>query len=62
LAKDGMTMVIVTHEMNFARETANRVIVMADGRIIEQERPDILFTNPKEERTRSFLRTIIEKN
>ncbi|MCC8024835.1 MAG: amino acid ABC transporter ATP-binding protein [Clostridium sp.] len=61
LAKDGMTMIIVTHEMKFAREVADRVIVMADNHIIEEGPPAELFTNPKEERTRSFLRSVLEK-
>lgn len=55
LAKDGMTMVIVTHEMAFARDVADRVIFMADGYIVEQGTPDELFGNPKEERTKAFL-------
>jgi len=62
LAEDGMTMIIVTHEMNFAREVANRVIVMADGRIIEEGPPDVIFTQPKEDRTKTFLRSVLEKN
>jgi putative glutamine transport system ATP-binding protein len=62
LAKEGMTMAIVTHEMNFAKETADRVVVMADGRIIEEGRPAEIFTAPKETRTKSFLRSVIEKS
>ena len=62
LAKDGMTMIIVTHEMNFAREVADRVLVMADSHIIEEGPPAELFSNPKTERTRSFLRSVLEKN
>ena len=61
LAEDGMTMVVVTHEMGFAREVADRVVVMADGKIIEQGRPEDIFTNPKEERTKQFLGAIINK-
>ena len=61
LAKDGMTMIIVTHEMKFAKEVADRVIVMADSHIIEQGPPEELFTAPKEARTRSFLRSVLEK-
>ena len=61
LAKDGMTMIIVTHEMKFAKEVADRVIVMADSHIIEQGPPEELFTDPKEARTRSFLRSVLEK-
>ena len=62
LAEDGMTMIIVTHEMSFARDVADRVIVMADHHIIEEGAPAELFSNPKEERTRSFLRSVLEKN
>jgi ABC-type polar amino acid transport system ATPase subunit len=61
LAKEGMTMVVVTHEMNFAREVANKVLVMADGVIIEEGTPEQIFTSPKEVRTQSFLRSVIEK-
>jgi ABC-type polar amino acid transport system ATPase subunit len=61
LAKEGMTMVVVTHEMNFAREVADRVIVMADGGIIEEGKPADIFTSPKEERTKQFLRSVLEK-
>ena len=58
LARDQMTMVAVTHEMRFAREVADRIIVMDAGRIIEDAPPDELFTNPKNERTKTFLSTI----
>lgn len=61
LAQEGMTMVIVTHEMNFAREISDRVVVMADGKIIEEGPPDIIFTAPKEPRTKVFLRSVIDK-
>ena len=61
LAKTGMTMIIVTHEMNFAREVANRLIVMENGSIIEQGTPQEVFSNPKHERTRRFLRSVIDK-
>ena len=61
LAKEGMTMIIVTHEMNFAREIANRVVVMSDGSIIEEGPPEQIFTAPKEARTQSFLKSVIEK-
>ena len=50
-----MTMVVVTHEMAFAREVANHVMFMADGMIVEEGEPQKLFTNPSEERTKSFL-------
>ncbi|WP_203362930.1 amino acid ABC transporter ATP-binding protein [Bacillus sp. REN10] len=59
LAKDGMTMVIVTHEMGFAREVADRIIMLADGSIIEEGSPTELFTKPKEERTRRFLQQVL---
>ena len=55
LAKSHMTMVVVTHEMNFARDVANRIIFMADGNIIEEGTPEQLFLNPKNPRTRSFI-------
>jgi ABC-type polar amino acid transport system ATPase subunit len=55
LAQEGMTMIIVTHEMGFAREVASRVIFMADGVIVEEGRPDEFFQDPKNERTRAFL-------
>ena len=55
LAREGMTMVVVTHEMAFARDVADRVIFMADGYIVEQGTPEEVFGNPREERTRAFL-------
>lgn len=55
LADDGMTMVIVTHEMAFARDVADRVIFMADGYVVEEGKPEDVFGNPKEERTKAFL-------
>jgi len=58
LAASGMTMIIVTHEMNFAREIADVIIFMEDGKILEQGSPAELFQNPKEERTRKFLSLI----
>ena len=58
LAEEHMTMVVVTHEMRFAREVADRIVVMADGRIIEDAPPDELFANPRHERTKAFLSTI----
>jgi len=61
LAREGMTMIIVTHEMNFARETADRVLVMSDGFIIEEGLPEQIFTEPREARTKAFLRSVIEK-
>jgi general L-amino acid transport system ATP-binding protein len=59
LAEEGMTMLCVTHEMGFARRVADRVVFMADGRIVEQNSPQELFSNPREERTRQFLDQII---
>ncbi len=59
LAADGMTMVVVTHEMGFARDVADRVILMADGVIVEDAPPSEFFTNPKEARTREFLRAVL---
>jgi ABC-type polar amino acid transport system ATPase subunit len=58
LAKDGMTMVIVTHEIGFAREVAHRAILMASGVIVEEGPPETLFNSPKELRTKQFLRSI----
>ncbi|AGK98997.1 amino acid ABC transporter ATP-binding protein [Clostridium pasteurianum] len=58
LAKEGMTMVVVTHEMGFAREVADRVIFMADGNIVEEGTPENIFSDPKNQRTQDFLRKI----
>jgi ABC-type polar amino acid transport system ATPase subunit len=58
LARDGITMVVVTHEMGFAREVADRVVFMADGQIVEQGPPAEFFANPRHERTRAFLSSI----
>ena len=55
LAEEHMTMIVVTHEMGFAKEVANRVIFMDNGEIIESGPPTELFTNPKNERTKAFL-------
>jgi polar amino acid transport system ATP-binding protein len=62
LAEDGMTMLCVTHEMGFARSVADRVIFMADGRIIEQGAPAEFFGNPKHEKTRQFLGQILSSH
>lgn len=59
LANEGMTMVVVTHEMGFAREVGDRVIFMDEGRIVEEGLPDDIFTNAKEERTQAFLSKIL---
>ena len=62
LAKGRTTLVIVTHEMNFARKVADRVVFMNDGVVVESGRPDEIFTNPKEERTKQFLKEYIGAN
>lgn len=59
LAREGMTMVVVTHEMGFAREVGDRVIFMEGGSIVEEGPPDQLFSNPQQERTRSFLSKVL---
>jgi glutamate transport system ATP-binding protein len=60
LAKDGMTMIVVTHEMGFARKAADRVLFMADGEIVEEATPEQFFTNPTSERAQDFLSKILE--
>lgn len=62
LAREGMTMVVVTHEMGFAREVADRVLFMDEGIIMEEGKPEEIFSNPKNERTRAFLGKILESN
>jgi ABC-type polar amino acid transport system ATPase subunit len=62
LASDGMTMIVVTHEMNFAREVADRVVFMADGQIVETGTPQQIFQAPQNERTRRFLQKVLERN
>jgi glutamate transport system ATP-binding protein len=59
LAHSGMTMVVVTHEMGFARRAANRVVFMSDGRIVEEATPDQFFTNPTSDRAKEFLGKIL---
>ncbi len=59
LARDGMTMVVVTHEMGFARSAANRVVFMADGRIVEEAPPEQFFSNPRSDRAKDFLSKIL---
>ncbi len=59
LAHDGMTMVVVTHEMGFAREVANRVVFVADGQILEEAAPEAFFAQPQHERTKQFLSRIL---
>jgi glutamate transport system ATP-binding protein len=60
LAREGMTMIVVTHEMGFARSAANRVVFMADGRIVEDRTPDEFFTNPSSDRAKDFLSKILK--
>ena len=60
LATSGMTMVVVTHEVGFAREVADRIVLMADGLLVEDGTPDEFFNNPKEERTQKFLSQILD--
>ncbi|MBN9209064.1 MAG: amino acid ABC transporter ATP-binding protein [Microbacterium ginsengisoli] len=59
LAHEGMTMIVVTHEMGFARKAADRVVFMADGQIVEQATPDAFFTNPASDRAKDFLSKLI---
>ena len=59
LAEEGMTMVVVTHEMGFARQVADRVLFLDEGLVVEQGTPTELFDSPKEERTRKFLSKVL---
>lgn len=59
LAQEGMTMVVVTHEMGFAREMGDRVVFMDEGYIVENDVPEVIFDNPKEERTKAFLDKVL---
>jgi polar amino acid transport system ATP-binding protein len=59
LARDGMTMIVVTHEMQFAREVADKVVFMDDGIVVEEGTPDQVITEPQHERTRSFLSRVL---
>lgn len=59
LANEGMTMVVVTHEMGFAKEVADRVIFMDGGKIVEEDKPEVIFTAPREERTKAFLEKVL---
>jgi polar amino acid transport system ATP-binding protein len=61
LAADGMTMVVVTHEMQFARDVSDTLVVMADCKIIEQGDPRAIMSDPQETRTRRFLRAVLER-
>ena len=60
LAAEGMTMLVVTHEMAFAREVSDRVVVMDEGRILEEGVPEVIFSQPAQERTRAFLRKVLK--
>jgi len=59
LAEEGMTMVVVTHEMGFARKAADRVLFMADGEIVEEATPEVFFTNPTSSRAKDFLSKVL---
>ncbi|WP_445489187.1 amino acid ABC transporter ATP-binding protein [Niallia sp. 03133] len=59
LGKEGMTMVVVTHEMGFAREVSDRVVFMENGYVVEEGNPDTIFTNPKHKRTKAFLEKVL---
>ena len=59
LAKEGMTMAVVTHEMGFAREVGSRIIFMSDGKILEEAKPDTFFENPQSERAKEFLSKVL---
>jgi glutamate transport system ATP-binding protein len=59
LAKEGMTMIVVTHEMGFARKAADRVVFMADGQIVEDAKPEEFFTNPQSSRAKDFLSKLL---
>jgi glutamate transport system ATP-binding protein len=59
LAKEGMTMIVVTHEMGFARKAADRVVFMADGQIVEDATPEEFFTNPQSSRAKDFLSKLL---
>jgi polar amino acid transport system ATP-binding protein len=61
LARQGMTMLVVTHEMSFARQAASRVVFIDHGRIVEEGSPEQIFNAPREPRTRDFLRTVLER-
>jgi polar amino acid transport system ATP-binding protein len=59
LAQAGMTMLVVTHEMGFAREAADKVVVMSEGSILEMDKPETIFTKPSHDRTRQFLQSVL---
>ena len=62
LADEGMTMLVVTHEMAFAQEVGERIVFMDQGSIVEQGPPSRMFTNPEQERTRAFLRKLADRS
>jgi ABC-type polar amino acid transport system ATPase subunit len=61
LAREGMTMIVVTHEMSFARQVADRLIFMADGNIVEEGPPEDIFSAPREEKTKRFLTHVLNR-
>jgi ABC-type polar amino acid transport system ATPase subunit len=61
LASEGLTMLVVTHEMTFARDVAHRVVFMDKGLIVEDDSPKVIFTSPKQQRTREFLSRILRE-
>jgi ABC-type polar amino acid transport system ATPase subunit len=61
LASEGMTMILVTHEMGFAREVADCIVFMDEGQIVEKGRPEVVFDSPREERTKRFLGLVLER-
>ncbi len=61
LAASGMTMIVVTHEMQFARDVGDHLVVMADGRVVEEGNPAEIMSNPREDRTRQFLRAVMDR-
>ncbi len=61
LADEGMTMVVVTHEMQFARDVSDHVVVMSDGAILEEGKPHEIFASPSQPRTRAFLRAVLDR-
>ncbi len=62
LAGEGMTMVVVTHEMGFAREVGSRILFMDDGKIVEEGKPKDIFSNPKNPRTKDFLSKVLSND
>jgi putative lysine transport system ATP-binding protein len=61
LASTGLTLIVVTHEMDFAKEVANTIVFMDQGQILETNNPEVIFNNPKHQRTKTFLKRVIEK-